>query len=268
MARARNIKPAIFKNELLGVADPYITILFTSLWCLADRLGRLEDRPLRIKAETFPYREGLDVNGYLTELERLEFICRYEVDGSRFIQIINFEKHQAPHKTEKESVIPCMKENSIKSYSCDLTVKQPLNNDGKQEALPPDLLIPDSLIPDLLITEKSQAPTFNFKKELEILGVEEKAITTWLAVRKKKKAVNSEIALDALKREAIKAGLSIADAVHLCGEKSWAGLDASWIRPNSQSAPIAQKGLEHLGKHGQATATAAQQWLEESNAGE
>lgn len=143
MARARNIKPSIFKNELLGVADPLLTLLFESLWCLADRDGKLEDRPLRIKAETFPYREQLDVNVYLTELERLEFICRYSVDGVGIIQVNNFLKHQNPHKTEKNSELP---NKPFKSDSCTLTVIAPLNNGSR----PADslLLIPDSLIPD------------------------------------------------------------------------------------------------------------------------
>ena len=48
MARARNIKPALFKNEVLGVADPIATLLFIGLWTLADRRGILEDRPLQI----------------------------------------------------------------------------------------------------------------------------------------------------------------------------------------------------------------------------
>ena len=43
--RARNLKPSIFKNELLAVADPLYTLVFEGLWCLADREGRLEDRP-------------------------------------------------------------------------------------------------------------------------------------------------------------------------------------------------------------------------------
>lgn len=145
MARARNIKPGLFKNEILGVADPLLTILFQSLWCLADRDGRLEDRPLRIKAETFPYREGLDVNGYLTELARLGFICRYSVAGSNFIQVLNFAKHQNPHNTEKKSEIPEMPEESA---SCTLTVKPPLNN-GTSRA---DSL---NLIPDPLILNPS-----------------------------------------------------------------------------------------------------------------
>jgi len=162
MARARNIKPNFFKNELLGVADPMINLLFISLWTLADKSGRLEDRPLRIKAETFPYRENIDVNGYLTELQRLEFICRYYVDGVGYIQVLNFEKHQAPHKTEKESVIPSMEKMTTKTESCALTVKQPLSDGEITAALPPDSLIPDSLIPDSLIPDcLNDEPTKN-----------------------------------------------------------------------------------------------------------
>ena len=110
--RARNIKPGIFKNEVLGAADPLLTILFEGLWCLADREGRLEDRSLRIKAEIFPYRER-DVNRDLTELARLGFIQRYEASPNgdhtrkmKLIQVLKFRKHQNPHHTEKKSELP------------------------------------------------------------------------------------------------------------------------------------------------------------------
>jgi len=144
MARARNIKPSIFKNELLGEGDPLLTILFAGLWCLADREGRLEDRPLRIKAEIFPYRNLPEFNGYLTELERLDFIQRYVVNGQAIIQVKNFKRHQNPHKTEKASELPKYQE---KSDGCTTTVKTPLNNGEETEAA---RLIPDSgfLIPD------------------------------------------------------------------------------------------------------------------------
>lgn len=162
MARARNLKPSLFKNELLGMADPLLTILFQSLWCLADREGRLEDRPLRIKAETFPYREGIDVNVYLTELERLQFICRYEVDSKRVIQVLNFAKHQNPHKTEKQSSLP---ENPYKSDSCDVTDIAPLNNGTcRADSL---LLIPDSLLETscAIDAQKSGKPEQKQKKQ-------------------------------------------------------------------------------------------------------
>ena len=140
--RARNIKPGIFKNEILGQVDPIFSLLFIGLWGLADREGVLEDRPLRIKAELFPYRESLDINGELTQLTRWGFLQRYQVDGQNFIHITNFQKHQSPHHTEKKGTWPLP--NSANTNGCDITVGSPLEHGG----YPPDSLIPDSLIPD------------------------------------------------------------------------------------------------------------------------
>ena len=106
MARSRNIKPGLFKNEVLGVADPLCTLAFQGLWLLADREGRLEDRPLRIKAETFPYRDGIDIDVILDWLHAESFIVRYTAAEKRYIQVLNFGKHQNPHKNETASEIP------------------------------------------------------------------------------------------------------------------------------------------------------------------
>jgi len=109
MARSRNIKPGLFQNEILGVADPLYTLAFQGLWLVADREGRLEDRPMRICAQTFPYRT-VDMNALLDWLHANAFILRYEVAGKRFIQVLNFGRHQNPHKNETESVIPSPEE--------------------------------------------------------------------------------------------------------------------------------------------------------------
>ena len=106
MARARNIKPGLFKNEILGVADPIYTLLFEGLWVLADREGRIEDRPLRIKAEIFPYREGLNIDEMLNWLQTNGFIRRYEARGKKCIVVCEFVKHQNPHKNESDSELP------------------------------------------------------------------------------------------------------------------------------------------------------------------
>lgn len=105
MARARNLKPGFFKNEELADGGPYVQLLFAGLWTLADRKGRLEDRPRRIKAEVLPYYEG-DIDPFIEKLASAGFILRYERDGNNYIQIINFEKHQTPHFKEADSTIP------------------------------------------------------------------------------------------------------------------------------------------------------------------
>lgn len=120
--RARSIKPGIFENEILGTADPIYTVLFAGLWCCADKAGRLEDRPLKIKGQIFRFRDGLDIESALTWLADNNFIVRYKVKGDKYIQIVNFEKHQHPHHTEKDS--------QITPYSGGLTVKKRKANRG------------------------------------------------------------------------------------------------------------------------------------------
>ena len=105
MARARNIKPGFFKNEVLAEMPMEARMLFIGLWTLADREGRLEDRPKRIKMELFPY-DSFDVDPMLSRLQADGFLTRYDVGGVRFIQIENFVKHQDPHYKEKASEIP------------------------------------------------------------------------------------------------------------------------------------------------------------------
>ena len=144
MARARNIKPGFFKNEDLAECTPWARLCFAGLWVLADRDGRLEDRPKRIKGELFPF-DSVEVEPLLQELERFKFIVRYETDGIKAIQVLEFQRHQTPHYSEKPSVI-----------------KPPSNQDDskkpvviKRGSQPPDSLIPDS--PNVLPPEDGEA---------------------------------------------------------------------------------------------------------------
>ena len=43
--RTRLLKPGFFMNEELARLPVRARLLFAGLWCLADREGRLEDRP-------------------------------------------------------------------------------------------------------------------------------------------------------------------------------------------------------------------------------
>lgn len=138
MSRARNIKPGFFRNENLGECSPLARLLFAGLWCEADREGRLEDRPKRLKAEVLPY-DNCDVSLLLGELEQWGFICRYQHGNGRYIQVLNFSKHQNPHVKEGASVIPAP----------DMSGASPVQAPDKEQPQPERAgLIPDSLIPD------------------------------------------------------------------------------------------------------------------------
>jgi hypothetical protein len=105
MARIRSIKPEFFLDEELAEVSMETRLAFIGLWTLADKKGRLEDRPKRIKAELFPYEEA-NVEKSIRDLDEAGFIQRYEVNGRPYLQIRNFEKHQRPHPKEGESEIP------------------------------------------------------------------------------------------------------------------------------------------------------------------
>lgn len=142
MARARNIKPGFFKNEVLGVADPLYSLLFEGLWVLADREGRLEDRPLRIKGEVFPYRDGLNVDAMLNWLESNGFIQRYTAHGKKCILVLEFVKHQNPHKNEAESELPAPSTGCTKPEEIGTTTE--IIGSTRADSLSSDSLIPDS----------------------------------------------------------------------------------------------------------------------------
>lgn len=108
MARIRSVKIGFFRNENLCVFSFAHRLLFEGLWLLADKAGRLEDRPKRIHADLFPFDLTLDVDAMLTELAdgNDPFIQRYVVNGRRYIAVLNFEKHQRPNHREIESELP------------------------------------------------------------------------------------------------------------------------------------------------------------------
>ena len=112
MPRIRYLKPDFFKDEDIANLPPLTQLCYQGLWVHADKAGRLEDRPRRLKAEIFPYRKKIDLDFHLRLLTKPKtetgapFILRYAHQGNKYIQILKWEKHQKPHHTERLSEIP------------------------------------------------------------------------------------------------------------------------------------------------------------------
>lgn len=102
MARARNIKPAFFQNEKLADLKPINRLAFIALWTVCDFKGCLEYRPKRLKVQLLPY-DDCDIEEIINNLVDSGFIQIYSVEDQDYIKILNFEKHQNPHKNEKDA---------------------------------------------------------------------------------------------------------------------------------------------------------------------
>lgn len=101
MARARNIKPSFFSNDLLGELEPVDRLFFIGLWTVADYKGCVEFRPKKLRVQILPY-DNCDVEEIANNLEGSGFVRLYSVGGKDYLKIINFEKHQNPHKNERD----------------------------------------------------------------------------------------------------------------------------------------------------------------------
>lgn len=172
MARARNIKPGFFKNEDLADCSLGARLCFAGLWTLADREGRLEDRPKRIKAELFPF-DSFDVEPLLAELEAHGFLIRYQIEGGKFIQIPKFTTHQSPHYSEKPSSIKPPQLPEFSGKICETLLDDSEKNTplrGVRNPLNPDSLNPDSpnVLPPVETASKPRTP--RPRRELKTLA--------------------------------------------------------------------------------------------------
>ena len=177
MARARNIKPAFFQNEKLAELKPINRLAFIALWTVCDFKGCLEYRPKRLKVQLLPY-DDCDIEEIINNLTESGFIQIYSVENQDYIKILNFEKHQNPHKNEKEagSDIP----------DIDGTRTDNIGT-SRADSL---LLIPDTLNP---LTEDWEKDFELFYKEYPKKVAPQKAKQAW-----KKTRPNIEVVLQAL----------------------------------------------------------------------
>jgi hypothetical protein len=110
LARIRSIKPGFWTNEHLADLSAFHRLTFIGLWTQADREGRIEDRPKRLKAALFPYdgeaAMGVTMDQVLADLAAAGFILRYQVGDGRYIALPNFSRHQLISRDEPASEIP------------------------------------------------------------------------------------------------------------------------------------------------------------------
>jgi hypothetical protein len=96
MARIRTIKPEFPQSESMGRVSRDARLLFIELWTICDDEGRARGASRMLASLLFPYDDdapGL-IDGWLNELEQERCIIRYEVDGTKYIQVTKWLEHQ------------------------------------------------------------------------------------------------------------------------------------------------------------------------------
>jgi hypothetical protein len=266
--RCRNVKPRFFSNERLAECDPLARLLFIGLWCLADRDGRLEDRPKRIRAEVLPYDDG-NVDTLLGQLAAAGFIARYEVDGRKLIQVNEFAKHQKPHPREQSEGYPAPQVPSPEKVRPSRTKIRP----GREKALPSREKVQTSpasyfLLNDDIRNPSSDAPSEHMRSDRSAYTSaegfkrfwksyprkvdKEKAVKAWAKLSLD--AEDAEVILAALKKQKQSQGWTESGGKYIPYPATWLN-GKRWedeVQPNgnnerlSDGEPLAVTSMERL----------------------
>ena len=96
MARIRSIKPEFPQSESMGRVSREARLLFVLLWTICDDEGRTRAASRMLASLLYPYDDDAPkrISGWLDELERELVIERYEVEGSTYLQVCKWLKHQ------------------------------------------------------------------------------------------------------------------------------------------------------------------------------
>lgn len=105
MARIRTIKPEFFTSSDIVSLTPLSRLFYVSLWCEADRAGRLQWSPVTLKYRYLP-GDKCDVDVLGDELLRAGLIRLYRIDGKIYADIPSFSRHQVINNREADSVLP------------------------------------------------------------------------------------------------------------------------------------------------------------------
>ena len=220
MGRIRSIKPEFFFDEELAELPAQTRLFFIGLWNQADRRGRLEDRPSKLKAQILPY-EKADADALLASLQP-KFLVRYEVEGRKYIFIKAFEKHQRPHHTEVESCIP--------AYGGEVTVSSPLQDGENPPVLKEAVLkekgkeirVDDSSTPPNGLPSAEQV-----KEAFNRLCCPPLSKVVWLGTKRKQhvgaraKSLDELMKWEALFSRALKSSFLRGDVEPKAGQKPW-----------------------------------------------
>lgn len=145
MARIRTIKPEFFDDIKLSEVSAFARLTFVGLWTQADREGRLEYEPKRLRVRILPF-DAVDFHALIEELITAGVVSLYDTDRCKVLQVKGFSKHQRPHPKEPVSELPAfavaehvqaVKKNGEPFKGHDEPVRKGREGNGRRKIAPP-----------------------------------------------------------------------------------------------------------------------------------
>lgn len=110
MARIRSIKPELRTSITVSMWPREVRYFFVLMLGYLDDYGRGVDDELLIASDCFPRDRDATperVDAWLEMIAESGPLCRYEVDGRRYLHAPNWREHQKPSHPTRSKVPPC-----------------------------------------------------------------------------------------------------------------------------------------------------------------
>lgn len=107
MARIRSVKPSLRTSRVVAQWRFEVRYFWVLLWGYLDDHGRGFDTPKTIAGDCFPLDDDVTpakVDRWLSIISKTKLgdkeppLCRYEVDGTRYLHAVNWAEHQKPNR--------------------------------------------------------------------------------------------------------------------------------------------------------------------------
>ncbi len=149
MPRIRSIKPSFFRSEDVSALPLRARLTWIGLWTHCDDQGRTKDNARLIKGDVWPL-DNVSLRDIEQDLDTLAAhgrIVRYEVDGKRYLEIVNWHAHQAISKPTP-SRIPAPTEGRILTFEEPPEPDEDLDEEQATDYGPSDSGSPPGALPE------------------------------------------------------------------------------------------------------------------------
>jgi len=262
MSRIRTIKPEFWTSEQVMECSPMARLAFIGMWNFCDDQGVHPGSAKTLKAEVFPGDDiaSACVSLMVNELVENGLICEFSAKGKQWwfvkgwhhqlIKNPSTPKYPAPPGESNTEDCPSPTPVLPQSYPSPTPVlpqsypqegkgregkgkgEERKGEDQKQAQPAADEVGEKPKKPAAIAAARFDAAEFLIEQ-----GAERQTVADYLTLRKGKKAASTATAMQAIVREAGKAGMGLQDALTLCCSKGWAGFEASWVVQQARAGP-------------------------------
>lgn len=201
----RILREGILSSERVATLGWPEEVFYRRLMSIVDDYGRHEAGHQLLRAKCYPLQTDsvrvADIARWMAACQKSGLILVYGANGKQYLEVADFDQRQ---RTESKYPPPQASASICAQMSANAGLGVCVVEGEGDIGAPPD---GDDLF----------------------AGISPQIAKDFKAIRKGKKAAITKTAMDGIRREATKAGLTLESALAICCERGWSGFKAEWV---------------------------------------